>query len=123
MKGPIAYALSYPERLALDLPPLDLCQRGSLTFAEPDHNLFPCLSLAYQALESGESFPAVLNAANEIAVGAFLSEQIAFTSIVDIIRATLDQHQSTSLNHIDDVLHVDRWARDTAQKFLSQNRI
>ena len=123
MKGPIAYALSYPERLALDLPPLDLCQRGSLTFAEPDHNLFPCLSLAYQALESGESFPAVLNAANEIAVGAFLSEQIAFTSIVDIIRATLDQHQSTSLNHIDDVLHVDRWARDTAQKFLSQNRM
>jgi 1-deoxy-D-xylulose-5-phosphate reductoisomerase len=121
MKGPIAYALSYPERLVLDLPPLDLCQMGSLTFAEPDHNLFPCLSLAYQALESGESFPAVLNAANEIAVGAFLSEQITFTSIVDIIRATLDQHQSTSLNHIDDVLHVDRWARDTAQKFLSQN--
>lgn len=71
MKAPIAYALSYPERLPLDLPPLNLCQMSALTFTAPDHNLFPCLSLAYQALNAGESFPAVLNAANEIAVGAF----------------------------------------------------
>ncbi len=123
MKGPIAYALSYPERLPLDLPPLDLCQMGALTFSQPDTQLFPCLGLAYQALSAGESFPAVLNAANEVAVGAFLSKQILFTSIVDIISATLDQHQTVKLNHIDDVLHVDRWARDRAQGFLRQNLI
>jgi 1-deoxy-D-xylulose-5-phosphate reductoisomerase len=121
MKGPIAYALSYPERLTLELPPLDLCQMGALTFTEPDHDLFPCLGLAYQALESGESFPVVLNAANEIAVGAFLNKQIGFTSIVDVIRSTIDKHQATTLNHIDDVLHVDCWARDTAQNFIYQN--
>jgi 1-deoxy-D-xylulose-5-phosphate reductoisomerase len=118
MKGPIAYALCHPERLPLDLPPLDLCKVGALTFTEPDHKLFPCLDLAYQALDCGESFPAVLNAANEIAVEAFLSKQIKFTSIVDIIRATLDQHESVALNHIDDVLFVDRWARKAAQNFL-----
>ena len=119
MKGPIAYALSYPERLPLNLPPLDLCQLGSLTFKEPDHNLFPCLPLAYQALAAGDSFPAVLNAANEVAVEAFLSEQIAFTAIAEIIQSTIDRHQSITLSHIDDVLHVDRWARDTARGKMS----
>ncbi len=120
MKAPIAYALSYPERLSLDLPPLNLCQMGALTFTEPDHNLFPCLSLAYQALNAGESFPAVLNAANEVAVGAFLTKQISFTSIVEIIQQTLDQHQTVRLNHINDVLHVDRWARNAAQRVLNR---
>ena len=122
MKGPIAYALSYPERLSLDLPPLDLCQLGSLTFKEPDHNLFPCLPLAYQVLQAGDSFPTVLNAANEVAVEAFLSEQIAFTAIAEIIQSTLDRHQGIKLSHIDDVLHVDRWARDTARILLSQHK-
>lgn len=121
MKGPIAYALSYPERLPLKLPPLDLCQLGSLTFKEPDHILFPCLPLAYQALAAGDSFPAVLNAANEVAVEAFLSEQISFITIADIIKATLDQHQAVKLNHIDDVLHVDCWGRKTARAILKQN--
>ena len=120
MKGPIAYALSYPERLPLNLPPLDLCQIGSLTFREPDHNLFPCLPLAYQALKAADSFPAVLNAANEVAVEAFLSEQIGFIAISEIIQSTLEQHQGVTLNHIEDVLHVDRWARDIAREILKQ---
>lgn len=120
MKGPIAYALSYPERIPLDLPPLDLCKIGSLTFREPDPDLFPCLSLAYQALAAGDSFPAVLNAANEVAVEAFLSGQIAFTGISTIIQGTIDQHEATKLNHIDNVLRVDRWARETAQMMLKR---
>ena len=74
MKTPIAYAFSYPERIPLRLPPLDLCAVGSLTFEEPDVMRFPCLSLAYHALEAGGIAPAVLNAANEIAVEAFLRE-------------------------------------------------
>lgn len=120
MKGPIAYAISYPERIPLDLPPLDLCKIGSLTFREPDPDLFPCLSLAYQALAAGDSFPAVLNAANEVAVEAFLSGQIAFTGISTIIQGTIDQHEATKLNHIDNVLRVDRWARETAQMMLKR---
>ena len=112
MKTPIAYALSYPERLALDLPPLDLCQLGKLTFQEPDSERFPCLDLAYQALASGGSAPAALNAANEIAVEAFLEKRIDFTEIPVLISSTLDNHQTVSLNSIEDVLHVDRWARN-----------
>jgi len=111
MKTPIAYALSYPERLALDLPPLDLCQLGKLTFKEPDSERFPCLDLAYQALEQGGSAPAVLNAANEVVVGAFLDKKVRFVEIPDLIRSTLEKHQVVSLNNIEEVLQVDRWAR------------
>lgn len=118
MKTPIAYALSYPERLALDLPPLDLCQLGKLTFQPPDLQQFPCLELAYQALAEGGSAPAVLNAANEIVVGAFLDRRIGFTDIPDLIRATLDKHQVSSLNSIEEVLLVDRWAREETSSSL-----
>ena len=119
MKTPIAYALSYPERLTLDLPPLDLCQLGKLTFQPPDLKQFPCLDLAYQALAEGGSAPAVLNAANEIAVGAFLDRRIGFTDIPDLIRATLDKHQVVSLNSIEEVLLVDRWAREETSSSLN----
>ncbi len=112
MKTPIAYALSYPERLPLDLPPLDLCQLGQLTFNEPDSQRFPCLDLAYQALGQGGTAPAVLNAANEVAVGAFLERQINFTDIPILIRKTLEKHQAVSLKTIEEVLQVDRWARE-----------
>jgi 1-deoxy-D-xylulose-5-phosphate reductoisomerase len=118
MKTPIAYALSYPERLTLDLPPLDLCQLGKLTFQPPDLKQFPCLDLAYQALAEGGSAPAVLNAANEIVVGAFLDRRIGFTDIPDLIRATLDKHQVVSLNSIEEVLLVDRWAREETSSSL-----
>ena len=118
MKGPIAYALSWPERLPLDLPPLDLCRLGQLTFETPDPRRFPCLDLAYLALSAGASAPAVLNAANEVAVGAFLDGRIPFTAIYDIIHMSLDRHEPVALKHIDDVLQVDRRARDIAREVL-----
>ena len=118
MKTPIAYALSYPERLKLDLPPLDLCKIGQLTFVEPDHDRFPCLDLAYQALAEGGSTPAVLNAANEIAVGAFLEGRIGFTDIPHLIDSTLNKHQKIDMKTIEDVLQVDRWARDETSNSL-----
>lgn len=118
MKTPIAYALSYPERLTLDLPPLDLCHLGKLTFQPPDLKQFPCLDLAYQALAEGGSAPAVLNAANEIAVGAFLDRRIGFTDIPVLIRATLEKHQVVNLNSIEEVLLVDRWAREETSSSL-----
>ncbi len=118
MKTPIAYALSYPERLPLDLPPLDLCRLGTLTFEEPDLQRFACLSLAYDALREGGTAPAVLNAANEVAVEAFLNGQISFLNIPKLIRATLENHQATPLEHIDQVLRADRWARTEARRII-----
>jgi len=120
MKGPIAYALSWPQRLPLDLPPLDLCKLGQLTFETPDPRRFPCLDLAYQALAAGDSAPAALNAANEVAVEAFLNGRIPFVAIHDVIRMTLDRHQPVALRHIDEVLHVDRGAREIAREVLAR---
>ncbi len=118
MKTPIAYALSYPERLPLDLPQLDLCALGTLTFEKPDTERFSCLSLAYQALQRGGTAPAVLNAANEIAVDAFLKGEIGFLEIPGVLRATLDDHQGAPLRHIDEVLRADRWGRAAARRFI-----
>ncbi|MEJ2699321.1 MAG: 1-deoxy-D-xylulose-5-phosphate reductoisomerase [Desulfuromonadales bacterium] len=118
MKTPIAYALSHPERLPLPLPGLDLCSLGSLTFEAPDAERFPCLSLAYQALQAGGSAAAVLNAANEVAVEAFLRGEIAFLDIPAIIRATLDEHKVEPFRHIDEVLRADRWSRTTARRII-----
>lgn len=118
MKTPIAYALSYPERLALDLPALDLCTLATLTFQAPDLQRFPCLGLAYQAFAAGGTAPAVLNAANEVAVEAFLTGQIGFLEIAATIRTTLEACRPVSLNHIDDVLKADRWGRHYARRLI-----
>jgi 1-deoxy-D-xylulose-5-phosphate reductoisomerase len=118
MKTPIAYALSYPERLLLDLPPLDLCHLGTLSFEVPDPQRFACLGLAYETLREGGTAPAVLNAANEVAVEAFLCGQISFLRIPELIRATLDNHQVTPLEHIDQVLRADRWARTECRRII-----
>ena len=118
MRAPIAYALSYPERIALKVPPLDLCSVGRLTFEEPDVRKFPCLELAYQALESGGTVPAVLNAANEVAVEAFLAGQIGFVNIANVIRTTLDAHEQSQLEQVDDVLRADRWGRKQARQAI-----
>lgn len=120
MKTPIAYALSYPARLTLDLPPLDLCALKNLSFSEPDLDKFPCLALAFQALTTGGTAPAVLNAANEIAVDAFLREQISFLDIADIIHKVLDSHVPAALDHIDDALRADLWGRQEARRILAQ---
>jgi 1-deoxy-D-xylulose-5-phosphate reductoisomerase len=116
MKAPIAYALSYPERLPLPLPPLDLCRIGQLTFTEPDVSRFACLELAYAALRAGGTVPAVLNAANEIAVQAFLDGKIAFLGIADVIRRTVARHTPQPLEDIATVINADQWGRDEATR-------
>jgi 1-deoxy-D-xylulose-5-phosphate reductoisomerase len=118
MKTPIAYALSHPERLALDLPPLDLCRLGSLHFHQPDVRRFRCLSLAYHALRSAGTAPAVLNAVNEIAVEAFLERRIGFLDIADLIEEVLSQHQPLPLTNLDQVLAADAWARQAARSVI-----
>jgi 1-deoxy-D-xylulose-5-phosphate reductoisomerase len=119
MKAPIAYALTYPERVATGVKPLDLTTLTGLTFFAPDTTRFPALRLAYRALEDGESMPAVLNAANEVAVEAFLTGKIQFTDIPRVIEATMDVHQPHTLASIEEVLFVDRWARDKTREMLS----
>jgi 1-deoxy-D-xylulose-5-phosphate reductoisomerase len=119
MKMPIAYALSYPERLPLDLPPLDLCKLGSLTFEKPDLQRFACLALAYEAMREGGTAPAVMNAANEVAVESFLGGEISFLLIPGFIRATLENHRVAPLEHIDEVLRADRWARGETRRLIN----
>lgn len=119
MRVPIAYALSYPDRVAAQLPSLDLARVGQLTFEPPDMEKFPCLKLAKSALEGGETLPAVLNAANEIAVGGFLEGHISFKDIPEIIRATMDHHKPAAVNELGDVLEADRWAREEARKLIA----
>ncbi|MDW7646010.1 MAG: 1-deoxy-D-xylulose-5-phosphate reductoisomerase [Desulfuromonadales bacterium] len=118
MKTPIAYALSYPERLPLNLPALDLCALGSLTFSKPDNHRFACLELAYEALRAEGTAPAVLNAANEVAVEAFLNREIGFLAIPDILRRVLDAHRHGALTHIDEALRADRWGRQAARRLI-----
>jgi len=120
MKLPIAYALSYPERLPLNLPPLDLCDTGSLTFEAPDLERFPCLALAYEALEMGGTAPAVLNAANEVAVDAFLGGTIGFLDISAIIGTVLRRTVPEALETIEQVLSADLWAREETMRVVNQ---
>jgi 1-deoxy-D-xylulose-5-phosphate reductoisomerase len=115
MKAPIAYALSYPERIATGVKPLDLTAFSGLTFFKPDLDKFRCLSLAYRAINDGESMPAVMNAANEIAVDAFLDGRIGFVQIAEVIERTMDRHQPHDLRSIEEVLQADAWGRETAQ--------
>ena len=119
MKTPIALALSWPERLALDLPPLDLCRLGQLHFREPDNTRFPCLALAYRALRAGGTAPATLNAANEVAVEAFLDHRLCFTNIPQVIAAVLDRQQVVPADTLAAVLAADAQARLTARNLIA----
>ncbi len=118
MRLPILYALSYPERWDGVLPPLDLTRVGSLTFSQPDLERFPCLGYAYEAAKAGGTMPAVLNAANEVAVGAFLKDEIALTDIPYLARCAMEQHQPKPLLTVDDAYEADQWARSIAQELL-----
>jgi 1-deoxy-D-xylulose-5-phosphate reductoisomerase len=122
MRVPISYALAYPERLPLSLPPLDLFQVGQLNFEPPDLERFPCLGLAFQALEAGGDMPAVLNAANEVAVAAFLQGVISFPDIALIISRVMTDHTVKPLSSLEQVLAVDRDARQKANIIISQHR-
>ena len=121
MRTPIAYAMNYPERIPLDPPPLDLGKIGNLTFYPPDFEKFPCSKLAYDALQEGGGLPASLNAANEIAVQAFLNNEIAFLDISRIIHETMNAYTPKPLLSIEDALETDRWSREKATALLKHS--
>jgi 1-deoxy-D-xylulose-5-phosphate reductoisomerase len=116
MRLPIQYAFSYPERWPAPVPSLDLTRAGRLEFGVPDTEAFPCLRLAYRALQAERSLPVVLNAANEVAVSLFLEGRLGFTSIAHVIERTMDAHQVSEVATLAAVRAVDRWARDYSQE-------
>ena len=118
MRHPIRYALSYPERWDAAGPGLDLTRVGKLEFEAVDRGRFPCLGLAYQALRAGGTAPAIMNAANEVAVGAFLDGRIGFAQIPEIIARTLERCRPGSAETIEEVLEADSGARSIAAGFL-----
>lgn len=118
MKGAIAYGLSHPHRLPLDVPAPDFARIGQLTFEDPDLDRFPCLGLAYRAGEQGDSWPAVLNAANEVAVEAFLDNRLPYTGIYPVIDQTLNRHAQSAGADLDLIIAADHWARQTARELI-----
>ena len=111
MRHAIQYALTYPERHASELPPLDLAALSALHFEAPDLDRFPCISLAYRALNEGGTLPAAMNAANEEAVGAFIEERIGLTEIPYVIQAVMNCHSNQPAMDIETILEADRYAR------------
>ncbi len=120
MRTPIAHALAWPERIDSGVAALDLCAIGQLNFERPDLERFPCLDLAYRALRAEGNAAAVLNAANEIAVSAFLDGYLPFPGIGDLIAATLDAVPQASVSDLDGVLEADRQGRDVATALLKR---
>ncbi len=119
MRVPIQYALMFPERIANRLEPLDLAGAAQLTFAKPDLETFHCLALAIEAGKAGGTMPAVLNAANEVAVMAFLQGKIPFLSIADVVEGTMSRHDAIPSPGLDEILNADGWARQVAEHMLS----
>lgn len=120
MRHPIQYALTYPERQAGYLPPLDLTSIGTLTFEQPDTDRFPCLELAYEALRAGGTATAILNAANEISVSAFLESRIGFGEIARINKAVMDTCIPAAADTIEAVIDADRAAREVAERLVAE---
>ncbi len=118
MRIPIAYALAYPHRLKGSWEPLDLTKHGALNFLPVEKKRYPALALAYAALIEGGTMPAVLNAANEVAVAAFLAGRIGFREIHRIIDRTMQRHQTRHAKNVDDVIDTDRWAREIASAYV-----
>ncbi len=118
MRVPIAHALGWPERLASGVTAVDLLQVAKLSFEDPDLERFPCLGLAQSAARSGGTMPAVLNAANEIAVAAFLGRRLNFAGIAAVIESVLQQHEASPVNSLADALAADAWARERAERAL-----
>jgi len=115
MRMPIQYALTYPDRWDAPVPFLDLTRVGGLEFHDPAWDDFPCLGLAYRALEADRSLPIVLNAANEVAVASFLEGRLGFTDIPVLITRTMDAHRAGRAETLEDVRRIDAWARERAQ--------
>ena len=120
MRTPIAHALAYPERIEAGVEPLDLLKVGALDFVAPDLTRFPCLALAYEALRAGGTLPAVLNAANEVAVAAFLSKKIPFLAISSLIDGVLTNSTVESIGTLEDVFRADEGARILANNLIKR---
>lgn len=122
MRTPIAYGLAWPERIDAGVEALDLFQVARLEFEAPDEALFPCLRLAREAIQKGGAAPAILNAANEVAVDAFLSETIGFSEIAEVVAAVMAQPYQGAAATLEQVLNADRWAREQADVIVRQRR-
>jgi 1-deoxy-D-xylulose-5-phosphate reductoisomerase len=118
MKVPISYALQFPERADVDVPTLDLASVGQLTFEQPDTDTFACLRLARLAGEAGGTAPCVLNAADEVAVEAFLAKRIPFTGIPEVIERTLEALPGGPVRHFDELFDIDEAAREHARGLI-----
>ncbi len=123
MRTPIAHALAYPERIECGVTPLDIFKVAQLDFEAPDFSKFPCLGLAYKALASGGSAPAILNAANEVAVEAFLKSRIPFTAIPSMIEQVMQAINPKDIFTLEDVLTADSLAREAAYEWISSEKI
>jgi len=123
MRTPIAFALGWPARIASGVESLDLVQLSKLEFEAPDELRFPCLRLARQAVESGDSAPAVLNAANEVAVSAFLAGELRFTHIAEVIDSVLQAHTVQSMESLDAIMQTDAWARHRAVQVTQRKKL
>ena len=122
MRGPIQYALTYPDRKISPIPSLDWAALPALEFQEPDRKKFPAISMAYRAIEIGGTAPAVLNAADEIAVEAFLEERIRFSDLTSVIETVLDAHNPGPADSVTRVLAADSWAREYARSVTERKR-
>ena len=120
MRTPIAHAMAWPERFDSGVAPLDIFQVGHMDFEQPDLQRFPCLRLAYEAIKAGGIMPTVLNAANEIAVDAFLNEKVRFTDIAKIIERSMAKFSPVSADTLEKVLQADQDARVVAQNIISE---
>jgi 1-deoxy-D-xylulose-5-phosphate reductoisomerase len=119
MRTPIAHGLAWPDRIDAGVAPLNLTQLSALQFSEPDFDRFPCLALAFEAAKAGGTAPAVLNAANEVAVAAFLDQRLPYLQIAGVVRETLSAIQSVPASSIEIVLGADAQARQVAAKLVS----
>lgn len=120
MRTPIAHALGWPDRIASGVEPLDVFAVARLDFEQPDYKRFPCLAMAYQSLKTGGTATTVLNAANEVAVEAFLNRQLAFTRIATVIEKTLEQITIQPMSSLDVVMTTDAEARATAIEWVGK---
>jgi len=121
MRHPIQYALTYPDRCPTPLEPVEPASMPALTFREPDRDRFPCLDFGWRALEAGGTMPAVLNAANEVAVQAFLDRSMLFTDIPRVIDAVMRAHEPAAASSLETIHEADRWARDEAAQQVARS--
>jgi 1-deoxy-D-xylulose-5-phosphate reductoisomerase len=120
MRTPIAYSLAWPRRIEAGVERLNLAQMNDLSFEEPDLDRFPCLGIAFQAMQAGASAPVTLNASNEVAVDAFLNGKIGFIQISELVSDVMERISVTAVKNLEDVLGMDRQARQAAQQWVTQ---